>query len=518
MNAFIQMKVSAPIVERLEKMGITKPMPVQEQAIPAFLSGRDVMARAQTGTGKTLAFLVPIAQKLNDKKKFVQALVLSPTRELAQQTATEMKKLLTGTEFKAALIVGGRDVEEQKHKLAGNAQVLIGTPGRILDHIRRQNVDLGGVQYFVLDEVDEMLQQGFAEEVMTLEGMVQEKHQTMLCSATFSEEVVKLGRKITKNCAQIDIDPDTAVVAKIKQVCIKTTEEFKNQAVTHLIDRLNPYLMLIFCISKERAQALGEYLGEQGYNADVLTGTMSPAKRRTVMKNFRSAKLQILVASDIAARGLDVEGVTQVINYDIPHNVDWYVHRVGRTGRAGRDGLAITLYTIEDLRWLHNIEKKLGLQMEKQNLDGKVLARRPARIKTTPKKTRGRNSVLDKRHAPKTGSNRRQVKRGSAAAEAAAGEGRSAAGKGRSMGKAGWAKSSAKTGGRSFGSRSTGSRSSSRSTGSRSQSFDGRSTSRTAKPKSSAASYKSRGVRAKTGSPRSKNRGRKSAVPRRSGR
>jgi ATP-dependent RNA helicase DeaD len=233
----------------------------------------------------------------------------------------------------------------------------------------------------------------------------------MLCSATLSEEVVKLGRKLTKNVALIDIDPDKAVVAKIKQICIKVVEEYKDQAVTQLIDRFNPYLMLIFCISKERAQALGEYLGEHGYNVDVLTGTMSPAKRKTVMKNFRTAKLQILVASDIAARGLDVEGVTHVINYDIPHNVDWYVHRVGRTGRAGRDGIAVTLYTIEDLHWLRNIETKLGLQMEKQNLEGRVVARKPARVKAAPKKTRGRNSVADKRHAPKNGSNRRQISR-----------------------------------------------------------------------------------------------------------
>lgn len=410
-NAFTQMKVSEAVVARLQKMGITKPMPVQEQAIPAFLSGKDVIAKAQTGTGKTLAFLVPLAEKLDGSKTYVQALVLSPTRELAQQTLTEMKRILEGSGLKAAAIVGGSDFELQKHKLEGRAQVLIGTPGRLLDHIRRRNTDLGGVRYLVLDEVDEMLQQGFADEVLELVGMTDAEHQTMLCSATLPEEVQKLGKKLTRNCVFIDIDPERAIVDQIKQICIKTTVEAKEQAVTSLIDRLNPYLMLIFCISKERAQALGEYLGEHGYNVDVLTGTMSAAKRKTVMKNFRSAKLQILVASDIAARGLDVEGVTHVINYDIPHSVDWYVHRVGRTGRAGKDGVAITLYTVEDLRWLHNIEKKLQLTMEKQNLEGKVLSRRPTRAKATAKKTRGRNSVADKRRAPKTGSNRRQLSR-----------------------------------------------------------------------------------------------------------
>ena len=411
MNAFLQMKVSQRMVNCLQKAGIVRPTPVQEQAVPAFLAGRDVIARAQTGTGKTLAFLIPMVEKLDPEKNYAQALVLSPTRELAQQTLTELKKLLAGTDFKAAVVIGGQDLDEQKHKLATGAQILISTPGRMLDHIRRKNTDLGGVRYLVLDEVDEMLAQGFAEDVLSLVGMVNKEHQTMLCSATLPEEVVKLGKKLTKNVALIEIDPDTAVVAKIKQICIKVVEEYKDQAVTQLIDRFNPYLMLIFCISKERAQALGEYLGEHGYNVDVLTGTMSPAKRKTVMKNFRTAKLQILVASDIAARGLDVEGVTHVINYDIPHNVDWYVHRVGRTGRAGRDGIAVTLYTIEDLHWLHNIETKLGIQMEKQNLEGHVVARKPARVKAAPKKTRGRNSVADKRHAPKNGSNRRQISR-----------------------------------------------------------------------------------------------------------
>ena len=176
--------------------------------------------------------------------------------------------------------------------------------------------------------------------------------------------------------------------------------------------------MIVFCISKERAREMNDYLGARGYNVDVLTGDMSAVKRKTVMKRFREAKLQILVASDIAARGLDVEGVTHVVNYDVPHDPDWYVHRVGRTGRAGRDGMSITLYTPEELRWLHNIESKLGITMEKQTPDGRTVVRRTriaaAKKKAAAPKTRGRNSVLDKRHAPKTGSNRRQLSRSAA--------------------------------------------------------------------------------------------------------
>ena len=411
-NGFSALKVCAHTVEQLQKMGITRPMPVQEQAIPALFAGRDVIARAQTGTGKTLAFLVPLAEKVDADKPYAQALVITPTRELAQQIAVELKKILGESPIKVLAVTGGRDFEEQKHKLEGRSHVLIGTPGRLLDHIKKGNTDLGGVKYLVLDEVDEMLQQGFMDEAFDLIAMTAAEHQTMLCSATLNEEVRKLGRKLTKNCALIDIEPDKATVDKIKQICLKTTDEYKNRAVAALIERLNPYLAIVFCMSKERTKELGDWLGMQGFNVDVLHGEMSPAKRKTVMKSFRDAKIQVLVASDLAARGLDVEGVTHVINYDIPHDVDWYVHRIGRTGRAGNDGVAITLYTPEEVKWLRNIETKLGVLMERQNLEGETVARRVSTAAPKKKKPagpkRGRNAVADKRKAPKTGSNRRQ--------------------------------------------------------------------------------------------------------------
>ena len=411
-NGFSALKVCAHTVEQLQKMGITRPMPVQEQAIPALFAGRDVIARAQTGTGKTLAFLVPLAEKVDADKPYAQALVITPTRELAQQIAVELKKILGESPIKVLAVTGGRDFEEQKYKLEGRSHVLIGTPGRLLDHIKKGNTDLGGVKYLVLDEVDEMLQQGFMDEAFDLIAMTAAEHQTMLCSATLNEEVRKLGRKLTKNCALIDIEPDKATVDKIKQICLKTTDEYKNRAVAALIERLNPYLGIVFCMSKERTKELGDWLGMQGFNVDVLHGEMSPAKRKTVMKSFRDAKIQILVASDLAARGLDVEGVTHVINYDIPHDVDWYVHRIGRTGRAGNDGVAITLYTPEEVKWLRNIETRLGVLMERQNLEGETVARRVSTAAPKKKKPagpkRGRNAVADKRKAPKTGSNRRQ--------------------------------------------------------------------------------------------------------------
>ncbi|MGE4588419.1 MAG: DEAD/DEAH box helicase [Acidaminococcaceae bacterium] len=375
-NGFTGLKVCNRTVDLLKKAGITKPMPVQEQVIPAIFAGKDVIARAQTGTGKTLAFLVPLMEKIDPEKKYVQALIIAPTRELAMQISVEAKKLVGDTGIKILAVCGGRDLEQQKHKMQNVAHILVGTPGRMLDHIRRGNTSLGGVNYLVLDEVDEMLEQGFIDEAAELISMTSKERQTVLCSATLSEEVRKLGKKITRNCALIDINPEQATVAGIKQICIKTTEEYKQKALETLIQRYNPYLMIIFCFSKERAIELEEWLATKQYNVDVLHGEMSQAKRKTVMKAFRDAKLQLLVATDLAARGLDIEGVTHVINYDIPHDVDWYVHRIGRTGRAGREGMAVTLYTADEIHWLKKIEEKLNIQMERQNLAGETVARR----------------------------------------------------------------------------------------------------------------------------------------------
>lgn len=388
-SGFAGLKVCARTVDILKKAGISKPMPVQEQVIPALFAGKDVIARAQTGTGKTLAFLIPLMEKIDANKKYVQALIIAPTRELAMQISTEAKKLAGETGIKILPVCGGRDLEQQKHKMQNVTHIMVGTPGRLLDHIRRGNTSLGGVSYLVLDEVDEMLEQGFIDEAAELISMTSKDRQTVLCSATLSEEVRKLGKKITRNCALIDINPDQATVACIKQICIKTTEEFKQRALETLIQRYNPYLMIIFCYSKERAIELEEWLATKQYNVDVLHGEMSQAKRKTVMKAFRDAKLQLLVATDLAARGLDIEGVTHVINYDIPHDVDWYVHRIGRTGRAGKEGVAVTFYTADEIRWLKNIEDKLNIQMEKQNLGGEVIARRVTRkagVTVKPKK------------------------------------------------------------------------------------------------------------------------------------
>ncbi|MDD4321116.1 MAG: DEAD/DEAH box helicase [Acidaminococcaceae bacterium] len=408
-NGFAQLKVCERTVDLLQKAGIKTPMPVQERAIPALFSGKDVIARAQTGTGKTLAFVIPMMEKIDATKSFVQALIVTPTRELALQITNEIKKITGDTDIKTLTVCGGRDFEDQKHKLAGKTQIMVGTPGRLLDHLRKGTTNLGGITYLVLDEVDEMLKQGFGDEVTQLIDMTPKERQTMLCSATLPEEVRKLGKTITKNCAVIDIDPTKATVEKIEQICIKVNEDDKNAALEGLITRYNPYLMIVFCYSKERAIAVCDWLQTKKFNVDVLHGDMSQAKRKTVMKAFRDAKLQILVASDIAARGLDIEGVTHVINYDIPHDADWYVHRIGRTGRAGNDGIAVTFYTADDGRWLKNIEEKLNISMQRENLVGDAVTRtrRPVAMKY---KKKLEPAVSSKRGKSAVGTNKRGTK------------------------------------------------------------------------------------------------------------
>lgn len=409
---FAQLKVDETMVEKLHRTGKDIPTPVQERAIPALLNGRDVIARAQTGVGKTLSFVIPLFDKVDPQKEFVQALILSPTRELAQQTAGEIRKLEGDTGIRTLTVSGGRDFEEEKRKIGHRAQVLVGTPGRLLDHLRKGNTSLGGVKYLVLDEVDEMLRQGFGEDIETLLSLMPQPHQTMMCSATLDEEVRKLGRQLTINPLVIDIAPKESTASTIHQICIKVSEDHKADALASLIRRYNPFLMLVFCCSKERAIALSDWLYGEGFNVDVLHGDMSQTKRRQVMENFRKAKLQILVASDIAARGLDVEGVTHVINYDVPHDANWYVHRVGRTGRAGKDGVAITLYTAEELNWLHNIESKLGITLEKQAVNGRPIVRR-TRINAARKRAAAAKKAGTKPAAPRRMKTRQAARKAS---------------------------------------------------------------------------------------------------------
>ncbi|WP_010278289.1 DEAD/DEAH box helicase [Paenibacillus senegalensis] len=370
-------------------MGIVQPTEIQERCIPPLLHGHDVIGRAQTGTGKTLAFVLPILQRLRPDQGEVQALIVAPTRELALQITAEIKKVTADSEDCRVLAVyGGQDVEKQMRQLKNQVQLVVGTPGRLLDHLRRGTLNLGRLSMLVLDEADQMLHIGFLNEVEAILDATPSSRQTMLFSATMPQQVQRLAEQYMNNPQTIRVQENQITVQQTKQIAVETTDRGKLSALTQLLDRYRPYLAVVFCRTKRRASKLNEQLQEAGYDSDELHGDLSQAKREQVMKRFREAKLQVLVATDVAARGLDVEGVTHVFNYDMPLDTESYIHRVGRTGRAGGDGLAVTLVTPRDNAQLAKIEEGIRRPLKRQSIEG-VSMGSPDSQRKRPGKSRG---------------------------------------------------------------------------------------------------------------------------------
>lgn len=353
----------------LRRMGIVRPTPVQEQAIPPILAGRDVIGQAQTGTGKTLAFVLPMLERLDPSQPYVQGLIVSPTRELAIQITAEVKKLIEGTDYRVLAVYGGQDVEAQLHKLQKTMHIVVCTPGRLLDHLRRGTIELTRVKMLVLDEADQMLHMGFLGEVEEILRALPYRKQSLLFSATMPANVRGLAARYLNDPEEVTVKGPQVTVKDIRQWAVETTDRAKQAALRKLIDEHRPFLAMIFCRTKRRASTLNEALQQLGYNSDELHGDLSQAKREQVMTRFRQAKLQLLVATDVAARGLDVEGVTHVYNYDIPHDVESYIHRIGRTGRAGASGLAITFVAPRDRPELAMIENGIGMAMERVRVE-----------------------------------------------------------------------------------------------------------------------------------------------------
>ncbi|KGP79480.1 MULTISPECIES: DEAD/DEAH box helicase [Paenibacillus] len=359
MANFEQLGIRPEWCEILKQQGIAVPTPVQERSIPVLLGGRDIIAEAQTGTGKTLAFLLPIIQKINVSDRSPQALIIAPTRELALQITEEAKKLTANDDKLHVLAVyGGQDVDKQLRKLQNGTQIVIGTPGRLLDHLRRGTLKLDNVKKLVLDEADQMLHMGFLDDVETILSELPHKRQTMLFSATMPKGIRNLAKNYMKDPEDVKVSSKSVIpINQIRQQVLECTDRGKLEALRGMIDTYRPYLAIVFCRTKRRASKLNEDLREAGYASDELHGDLSQSKRENVMKAFRDAKLQILVATDVAARGLDVEGVTHVFNYDMPHDAESYIHRIGRTGRAGGTGLAVTFATQHDRPELARIEE-----------------------------------------------------------------------------------------------------------------------------------------------------------------
>ncbi|WZL71700.1 DEAD/DEAH box helicase [Clostridiaceae bacterium 35-E11] len=365
---FDMLGISKKLVKTLNENGIEEPTPIQMQSIPALLTGKDVIAQAQTGTGKTLAFLLPIMEKIDVNKPFIQALIITPTRELAIQITVEARKLASTKGINILAAYGGQDVQQQIKKLKGDIHMVIGTPGRLLDHLRRGSIDFHQLSMLVLDEADQMLHMGFLKDVEEIIHQTAKKRQTMLFSATMPKEILALTSRYMIDATQIRIQSSNITLDEIKQVVIETTDRGKQDALCKVIDEYRPFMAIIFCRTKRRVSALNEGLQRRGYSSDELHGDLTQAKREKVMKAFRKLEIQFLVATDVAARGLDIEGLTHVMNYDIPEDAESYIHRIGRTGRAGQKGLAITFVTTKDQERLNEIEKKIKMTLKRRKI------------------------------------------------------------------------------------------------------------------------------------------------------
>lgn len=360
--------ISNELVETLNENKITKPTPIQEQAIPDILMGKDIIAQAQTGTGKTLAFALPIMETIDVSKPHIQALIITPTRELAIQITNVVKKLAPVKDVNILAAYGGQDVEKQLRKLKSGVHIVIGTPGRLLDHIRRKSIDLGRLKMLVLDEADEMLSMGFLKDIEDIIKATPKARQTMLFSATMPKQLRSLATRFMSNPVQIQIQSKNITLDKIEQIVVETTDRGKQDALCKTIDEYRPFMAMIFCRTKRRVKKLNNDLRDRGYNSDEIHGDLSQAKREKVMKSFRKMDIQFLIATDVAARGLDIEGVTHIFNYDIPENAESYIHRIGRTGRAGQTGIAITFVTPKDHQALSDIERKIQITLKTKKL------------------------------------------------------------------------------------------------------------------------------------------------------
>lgn len=381
MDTFISLGLSRELSDLLARGGITAPTRIQQKAIPAALKGADVIGRSQTGTGKTLAYLLPFLHRVKADDEGVQVLVMTPTRELARQVFDVLRPFAEALGLDAADVIGGRTIENQIRKLRRSPHFIIGTPGRLLDHIRRRAVDLTTVKAVVLDEADQMLAAGFREDMEAIIDETPKKRQILLFSATMPDAAVRLARKYMKSPAVIDAAPKVAA-STVEQRVYMTTQDHKFRLLLRHLEEMRPYMALVFCNTRDEAHQLADRLAEAtDLVVDELHGDMSQGQRNQVIRNFEKAKIQVLVASDIAARGLDVEGVTHVFNYGIPRNLEYYVHRIGRTGRAGTKGLSVTYAVPEDALLLRRLERAIDETITRYNEKGEVLRVRQAKPK-----------------------------------------------------------------------------------------------------------------------------------------
>ena len=347
-------------------MGIAEPTPIQARSIPQLLAGRDLIGQARTGSGKTLAFAVPMVESCEPSVRKVQALVLVPTRELAIQVASVAEALASAHRLRVTLLYGGRSLRPERTALRNGAQIVIGTPGRTLDHLRQGSLVLGSVRFLVLDEADEMLDKGFAHDVEAIIGRTPADRQTALFSATMPKWVANTARKHQRDPVMVEVDRGREDIPSVEHLVYTIDKGAKSEALQTLLDQRDGEPVIVFGRTKHGVRKLARQLDDLGYPVGALQGNLSQNARERVMTDFRSGATPILVATNVAARGLDVEGIGQVINYDLPDSQQLFTHRVGRTGRMGRAGEAVTFVTPDEERKWREIERGLGRRFKRK--------------------------------------------------------------------------------------------------------------------------------------------------------
>ncbi|KMT20989.1 DEAD/DEAH box helicase [Clostridium cylindrosporum] len=365
---FKQLGIDEDIITLLKKQGITIPTEIQMEAILPIKEGKDVIGEAQTGTGKTLAFLLPIFENISTSVNSPQVLIISPTRELAIQITDEANKLASVKGLGVLAAYGGKDIGSQLKKLKKNIHVIIATPGRLLDHMNRESIDFSKLKSFVIDEADQMLLMGFKNEVEKIALKLPKKRQTLCFSATMDSDVKKLACRYTNNPLVISIKNNDITLENIRQFVVETTDRWKQDSLFKALDEDNPFMAIIFCRTKRRADVLEEAMHKRGYNYAKIHSDILQSKRERILKSFRNADIQYLIATDVASRGLDITGVTHIYNYDTPETSDTYIHRIGRTGRAGENGYTCLFVAPKDMRLLNEIESKIGFSIPRRNI------------------------------------------------------------------------------------------------------------------------------------------------------
>lgn len=357
------------ILRAVSEMGYTQMTPIQEQAIPQLMEGKDVIGQAQTGTGKTAAFGIPMLQMVDPASRELQGMILCPTRELAIQAAEELHKFSKYMHgIRVVPIYGGQDISRQIKALKGGVQIIVGTPGRVMDHMRRHTIKLDSLKMVVLDEADEMLNMGFREDMEAILGEIPCEHQTALFSATMPQAILDITYKYQKDAVVVRITKQELTIPLVKQYYYVVKNIYKEEAISRLIDTYNLKCSIVFCNTKKMVDELAEHLKDRGYQAEGLHGDMTQKQRDFVMNRFKNGSLQVLIATDVAARGIDVDDLEAVFNYDVPQDTEYYVHRIGRTGRAGREGLAFTFAYGRDLYRIREIERVCKTKMTEQKL------------------------------------------------------------------------------------------------------------------------------------------------------